>query len=185
MWFFLFILINLPVHNTDRYDEFISFSDARELTWSDFKGRPNANKRVVAVTTSGLYLETLEINERERSITVLIEARFYPKLSWYRRGSSEHVLEHERKHFEITEIHARLLRQYLNGRTLPASRFNSSITKIKKKYDRKNEKYQKKYDRRTRHSINVSRQLVWNKSIERELNSLRSHRTNIIKVYFN
>lgn len=108
----LLVLFLMP---SEIVEEKIPWHEDRKLTWADFKGVPNGPPNYVASTNSGV---SFSFSYRERNgvgeINFTVLSNFYPNLSWYRPSKvSDYILEHEQVHFDISELHARKLRQRL------------------------------------------------------------------------
>jgi len=94
--------------------------------------------------------------------------------SWVNTHSlRDEVLSHEQVHFDISEIHARLLRQYfaLNNRK-SAGRNPESIYK---KYINRLRRMQDDYDRQTNHGNDLYMQMMWEEKIKAMLIDLEQY----------
>ena len=137
-----------------------------KLEWTDFKGKPNTETRIAAVTASGISY-TFNAVERDGYYEVDYEVStfFYPDQSWFRpEMCDELILSHENLHFAITELHARKLRKEL-ARTQFSENVRSEIKTIYQRILKELGEFQKRYDTETDFSRNRSAQLRWNKEI--------------------
>jgi hypothetical protein len=82
----------------------------RPLTWADFRGKPEANARMHALTTADINVAVSCTND---VLTVRIDAVFRPFESWSQSTDSAPLLRHEQVHFDIAERCARQLRARL------------------------------------------------------------------------
>ncbi len=100
-------------------------------------------------------------------------------------ADSKYTLNHEQKHFDITEVHARKLRKKLSETNFlkvnnSGKKINDIYGDIYKDYN----KEQEKYDKETEHGINMARQNFWDERIAKELEELAAYseiEVNIVK----
>ncbi len=91
----------------------ILWSEDRPLTWDDFQGRPDYNYDAVsALTSSGImHMKGCENGK----IIYKIEAYFEKDFSWVKpEAYTDHHLEHEQIHFDITQLYAKKLEHALD-----------------------------------------------------------------------
>ncbi len=96
----------------------IPWSEARKLSWSDFKARPDAASANAAMTNS---IINIEFNFDDTSLDYTISCRFDKNRSWVKVRTVS-VLEHEQGHFDIAEIYARVL-----AKEMKQYRFNPAL----------------------------------------------------------
>jgi len=92
----------------------IPWSSSKQLSWKDFKGEPT-NERAAAITASGITyrFSTTDTNDN-LEIDFKVITHFYPNKSWYNPSLvNAEILEHEQRHFDISEIFARKMRKRL------------------------------------------------------------------------
>ena len=78
--------------------------------WEDFKGRPPADKNYDAYT---FYQVSFSYKIENGTLRVEIKTCFDFDDSWVKEGkATPQLLLHEQKHFDISEIQARKLRQH-------------------------------------------------------------------------
>jgi hypothetical protein len=150
----------------------ISWNPSNKITWSDFKGKPIANSDAVATTASGItfgFSITQKNNNDVVAFTTEVHAHFYPKQSWYKvERADAHILDHERLHFDITELYARKFRYRISMLTIS----NSIKRQLKKMHNDINSELaemQDKYDSETDFSRNFDSQALWKAYIDAEL----------------
>lgn len=158
-------------------NSYIIWDQNQKLNWSDFKGTPNPAVSYVAQTSSGIkfgYSFVMEGNSPR--ITFKVESFFNPETSWYLpRRVNQNVLNHEQTHFDITELHARMLRKQLERK-----KFTKNIKKeieliyLKNEEDRK--AMQQRFDTETNHSQNLEKEAWWEKQIAKKLKDYESWR---------
>lgn len=141
----------------------------QDLEWEDFSGPIEQNSTHEASTRGQLRAPN---SWNSDSLTLIITAEFVKSKSWVKGTPSEHLLEHEQLHFDITEYHARLLRK-----TMTHYRFKSFETvaeEITVMFNAQFEEYrimQDLYDQETNHSKNSEAQEKWNNKIAAFLES--------------
>lgn len=156
----------------------IAWSSELELQWSDFKGDPQPRYRAVALTASGISfgLSTKKSDTELIDFSYQVEAVFYPDKSWHvNKPLGDVVLDHERLHFDITELFARKFKQRISE-----SEFTLDIqVEIKRIYDSINtelDEMQRRYDVETNHSQNVEKQKEWQDLIADEIDKLARYK---------
>ena len=166
----LIVLLSIFPVLTLAQENAIPWDPDLELKWSDFKGKPNKNSIIAAVTASGISY-TFNATERDGSYEVeyQVETFFYPEQSWYQPEMCDDlILSHENLHFDITELYARKMR-----RLMDKTRFTENVrSEIKNIYERILEEldaFQDLYDSETNFSRNRSAQLQWNEEIRKAL----------------
>jgi hypothetical protein len=181
--FGLFILCG-AFHVLVAQEDTLLWEEDRPLLWSDFKASPNPAAEAVAITASGLTF-AYSISESERGVSSFkaeVSAHFYPDRSWVQmEQATDHVLVHERLHFDITELYARKLRKALSSLTV-----NRQIAaQLKQTHDRINgelDRMQNAYDFETNHSINIAAQERWEQKVRQELEALQAYSNTRISV---
>ena len=141
-----------------------------ELDWSDFRGKPNKESIIAAVTASGISY-TFNATERDGfyEVEYQVETFFYPDQSWYQPEMCDDlVLSHENLHFDITELFARKMRRLMD-QTRFTENVRSEIKDIYKKILDELDAFQDRYDAETNFSRNRSAQLQWNDEIRKAL----------------
>jgi hypothetical protein len=155
----------------------MSWNHDYRLEWSDFEGQPTEGTSVVAVTASGITFSFSTKKTRTRLVdyNYIVKADFYPEKSWYsKHRASNNILNHERLHFDITELFARKFRERIDN-----TRFNLSISsqmeRIHNAINSELEAMQNLYDAETNHSQNIEKQKEWQAKIIIELNKLANY----------
>jgi len=169
---FLFLVFFQPVENS------ILWCENDRLDWTDFKGVPDVNMDAAALTASGITLE-LSAKATKTSLieyNALVEARFYPDKSWFKREfANSFVLAHEQLHFDITELHARKLRQKIDQDTLTIN-IKKEIFRLNKIINKELKEMQQDYDRDSNFSRNRETQRNWQSMIFNELKKLSKYK---------
>ena len=165
---FLFFSVIIPSNNED---EKIAWSEKNKLSWSDFKAAPKGND-YVASTSSGIsfsytfsYTETREIIDLDVSIT----SYFYPNNSWYIPSEvSQYILNHEQTHFDISELHARILRKKISETTFTKN-LKIEIEAIYKRVEDERRNMQHLFDKESDHSKIKEKELEWEAVVAKQL----------------
>ena len=162
----LFFLSFLPQEDGTK----LVWDESRKLTWQDFQGTPDRSVGFVASTNTGInfgYSYTLKNNEV--SVEYSVESFFNPQKSWFLQGQvSQHVLNHEQTHFDISELHARMLRKRLDSKRFTKN-VKSEIERIYLQVEAQRKAMQKKFDQQTDHSRNIEREIQWEQRVAKLL----------------
>jgi len=159
----------------------IQWESDHKLEWQYFAGLPQAGSHHHALTASGISIDMKQSSEDSVSIT--IDANFYPKRSWLKKGKeTDHLLNHEQRHFDIAEIYRRkLVKSILTSGILKTKSINEDIDKVYTDNDAALRSYQNKYDEETKHSQRQGIQDQWNTRVDEELLSLEEYNIHVIK----
>lgn len=155
-------------------DRSMTWRDNLQLQWEDFNGTPTKGTTVVAVTASGLSFgfSTKMTETQLVDYEAFVDAHFYPDKSWYiKELANSVVLDHERLHFDITELHARKFKQRI-AQTKFDLRINSQMERIHNAITDELRHMQQTYDMETDHSQNVDKQKEWQQYIKLQLDKL-------------
>ena len=176
IYLIFFACLNVYCQQPDK----ILWTEKQKLTWDDFLGSSANESKTSATTSSGIsYTPIIKAD----SLTLLVECYFEKKESFVKPEClTAHILNHEQKHFDMTEIFARKLRKSFleykfNRRTLKVDLTNM-FNKILDELDTK----QDLYDAETWHSKEKEEQLRWDKKIQNELKSLEKYSDSKIKT---
>lgn len=171
--YFLICLFVFPISKNSKCQEGneILWGD-HEINWNDFKGIPNPNisSNYLANLTSSINIDGKYV--RRDSVVYFIKAYMNKDLSWT-RTNSDTILNHERRHFDITEIYVRKLRKLYWERHFKRSTLNRDLDLYYKLILAERNQKQDIYDKETNHGINYMKQLEWDKRIRSELQQLK------------
>jgi hypothetical protein len=168
---FLFLIFSLGFSSSER--EKIEWTEDYKLSWSDFKGEPNRSSGYVASTNSGIsFSYSYGFKYDELVLEYEVKSNFYPTLSWYIPSIvTENTLKHEQTHFDISEIHARILRKRISE----AQFTNMVETEIESLYNQvevERRAMQNKFDEETDHSNIRDKEIAWEKFVAQQLKDL-------------
>ena len=153
----------------------IPWAATRPLTLADFQGRPASGEPLAALSSTDIRAGAAC---RDYVFTGTVQATFDPTTSWLRNAATATptLLRHEQLHFDLTEVHARLLRQ-----KLVAFQAKANCEKLQPAFDNltkpmytawNNE--QNRYDQETNHGLNAVRQAYWEKQTQLRLEQLQA-----------
>ncbi len=148
----------------------IEWQPNKTLSWDDFKGQPNGRGGFVASTSSGMSQSYViagngVLNKKE----TYVKAHFYPEYSWYRaKDTTALLLKHEQTHFDITEIHARILNARIQSYNF-TSNSKEEVKDLYEQVEKERRAMQKAFDKETNHSIHRDIEKKWEARIARLL----------------
>ncbi|MCZ4318788.1 DUF922 domain-containing protein [Aequorivita viscosa] len=168
---YIFLLLSMPQHSTEK----LFWKENEKLSWEDFRGKPIPSASFVASTNTGISFEySYTIKNNDVQVKYSVASFFTPQGSWYIPDRVNlHILKHEQAHFDISELHARILRKNLAGRKF-SKKIKSEIESIYKQVEQKRRAMQTKFDAETDHSRNDEKEAFWQKHIAEQLHKYES-----------
>lgn len=166
LFVFIFSLVIFPQHASEK----ISWQENQKLTWEDFRGTPIGSANFVANSHTGIGFQySYGTNNEEIELNFSVNSYFYPAQSWYVPGKvSSHILKHEQAHFDISELHARILRKKISEKKFKKN-IKQEIEAIYRQVEQKRRAMQIQFDAETDHSRNVATEIYWEKQIATQL----------------
>ncbi len=163
---FILSLFLFPQNNPEK----IMWKENPKLTWEDFRGKAVRSASFVASTNTGISFQySYSIKNGDINVEYSVDSFFYPEGSWYiPEKVSPYILRHEQAHFDISELHARMLRKNLEGRTF-SKKVKSEIEGIYQQVEQKRRAMQNKFDAETDHSRDEAKEIFWQKYIANQL----------------
>ncbi len=163
---FLFFFILTPQNDSEK----IFWQESQKLTWDDFRGKPIRSASFVASTNTGISFQySYSIQNGDINVEYFVESFFNPEGSWYLpERVTPYILRHEQAHFDISELHARILRKNLYGKEF-SKRIKSEIESIYQKVEQQRRAMQTKFDAETDHSRNEKKEVEWENYIAKQL----------------
>lgn len=167
------MILSLNVYSQVRDDSTILWSSSERIKWSDFRGKCDSVHRTFngrfskALSATGLKFFVVENDSNQECYE--LRSLFYCYDSW-KSVTSEALLDHERGHFDLTEVCARRLRK----RLLRLSELGQSIS-LSRELDLALNWYDSisdKYDHQTRYGTDFPKQVHWGKEIAKSLSEL-------------
>ena len=146
----------------------------KKLSWSDFQGRPDENNPAGAITASGFAFDSqMNSDGKVINLTISIFTFFTKSDSWKKpQINSDYHLEHEQHHFDITRLSTQNFLDDVSKAHFTKENYNTLLTSIFDKCYKENNELQQRYDLETRHSLDVQKQMEWNKKISEEIRKL-------------
>lgn len=149
--------------------DLIHWKDRSQLTWDDYKGKPDPDAGAAASTAT--YL-AVEYSFKDGKLGYKITCSFSRSKSWGLH-KNDHILAHEQGHFDIAEIFARRLYKKLKAYEFDKKNYQSDLKGIYDDITKAKEDMQNRYDLETNHSINKEKQAEWLERINKELQDLK------------
>jgi hypothetical protein len=143
----------------------------RRLSWDDFQSQADMNEPLHAMTSTNIEVQAKCYGQL---MQFEVKCVFKTQDSWSKNKQSERLLAHEQMHFDLTEVHARLLRQKLAQTPGLCGSDRSRFGKIVDAYFAGWKKEQDQYDRESNHGLDQQQQLIWEEIIARRLEALSS-----------
>ena len=157
--FALCLMAQLPVQaQAGKFGKKLVWSSQRPLSWPDFAGRPEHNTDLTALTSSDI---DVKVSWEGEKFKYQVTALFDPSTSWAKQKTSARLLAHEQLHFDITEIHARMLRKALSAIQDPRLLDNEKLGRIVNPVFEQWKKMEDQYDHETNHGLDAEAQLKW------------------------
>ncbi|WP_438962777.1 DUF922 domain-containing protein [Nonlabens sp.] len=147
-----------------------TFQEKPVLTWDDFMGTPPRNASHAASVNSGIaYSYSIKIKGKEIILDFEVHSEFYPQLSWKKdlNESSSQLLAHEQLHWNISELHAQILKRAFQD-YVPSPQYKKELRTLFNKVEAARQTMQGRYDRETNHGLHLSQQKEWETFIAQE-----------------
>lgn len=157
-----FVLLPLFLAKTEPRLRF-TYEEKPQLSWKDFKGIPQYNTPYQASTNCGIgYDVEKKVVHGKVTVQTTVHSYFYPELSWKRdiNENDPSLLAHEQLHWDITELHAIILRKRLAA-YIPTANYKKEIHAIFENVEAQRKKMQLLYDKETVHGRDKIAQSNW------------------------
>lgn len=163
-FFTIFFVLVFANHG---YVERFSYKEKNTLDWSDFRGKPDMGSEFDASVNTGItYQWSISKDYGDIELKYEVDSFCYPSLSWVKKGqSSNYLLAHEQLHFDISELHARIMRKKLKE-YVPGKNVRKDLNRMYKRVERMRTNMQELYDIETSHSNNKAAQETWTKKVK-------------------
>ncbi len=166
----LFTIFLFLVFAKNGYVERFSYSEKNKLEWSDFRGKPKNNSDFDASVNTGItYQWSYSKGSGQIELKFEVDSFCYPSLSWVKKEQmTPYLLSHEQLHFDISELHARIMRKRLKEyKPDKHKNIRKDLNKMYNLVERMRLIMQEQYDIETGHSENKISQKEWEKKIEK------------------
>lgn len=167
----LFSLFFLAGFTEKPVNEEIAWKAKRKLTWEDFRAKADMKDPLHALTATNIDMKAKCENGQ---LKVKVESVFSTGESWSKNKKSDRLLFHEQLHFDITEIHARMLRKEL-GALKNACDQPEQINKVTDRIFEEWKKQEDLYDQETNHGLDADKMAYWTKKVETDLKKLEPY----------
>jgi hypothetical protein len=151
----------------------------RPLTWDVYRGHPPATPGQGAASTAYDLVHGMRCTGQRFEFVVI--AAFQPERSWVlpaivaKPGESQRMLQHERTHFDLTEVHARRMRRFFSQMLHPCTRPQTELQSALTHFIEQESEAQGRYDRETSYGRMTDRQEAWNSDVARLLASFAAY----------
>jgi hypothetical protein len=151
----------------------------RPLVWDVYRGHPPATPGQGAASTAYDLVHGMRCTGQRFEFVVI--AAFQPERSWVlpsivaTPAESERMLQHERTHFDLTEVHARRMRRFFAQMLYPCTRPEADLQSALTQLIDQEAEAQARYDRETSYGRELDRQEAWNSDVARLLASFAAY----------
>ena len=169
----------------------INWTESRKLTLKDFKVVDDSSsvlrKDVAAITRTGVtYSLNASRGKKVADITMRVYATVHTANTYIKKSRLQikperiaYLLNHEQKHFDISEIYAREAARELTL-AKATKNYRKEFSDIVKARFKEAEDFQKLYDKETDNGRNAEKQTEWDTLISEKLRSLEKYRKKIV-----
>jgi hypothetical protein len=171
----LYLFIHLPLPGqtlATNGDNLLEWNEFYHLQWDDFRGKTTVQARGDAGTTVLIKVKPYRVG---RVVMYDVHTYFNRAKSWC-RDKSNSLLEHERLHFDLAELYARMIRKKIEE-------LNSQGIKDVKIYNRaidellqKSNETDQRYDLETLHGALPKKQDSWEIYVKQQLMGLKDYK---------
>jgi hypothetical protein len=154
------------------YDRAIAWTAGRRLSWNDFQATPPTDGSEGAKTSYTLYSVW---KCRGSVFEFRVIAGFRPRQSWVKSvvlndtTQRRTVLGHEQTHFDLAEVHARIMRRTFGDLARPCSNTDAQLSALAQRLAQNEKAEQRRYDTETNHGLRASQQAGWSTAVARRL----------------
>lgn len=152
----------------------LAWSASRPLSWADFQARPGAPVNLAALTSANI---DVKVGCSDFKFSAAVKAVFTPTESWVREPgkASAQLLRHEQVHFDLTEVHARQMRQKLALMQFDCDKLQPALNNYTKVAFLAWQREEARYDQETNHGLNAARQQQWEAAVQQRLEKLSAY----------
>lgn len=161
------IKVEVTVNNTPIDKDYIPYSFDRQLTYSDFRGKPDELSIAAAGTATTVSLDASSLTLRQEVLLkIKVGALFNREMSWFKKEAMHRkVLAHEQVHFDITTCMACDLIHALRNYRFTPGNYEEELQQLKKKSERDTQQMQNSYDEETNHGLIEDKQSEWRNKV--------------------
>lgn len=164
------LLLCFSFFSSEESTDKIKWNENQKLTWEDFRGPRTKGGSYVASTASGIsfsysHKEVNGVIDYEYEVA----CHFYPNESWYDKArASDYILKHEQTHFDISELHARMLRKHISEADFSLN-VKQEIRALYEAAEVDRRVMQDKFDSESDHSKNKEMEYRWETFVAQQL----------------
>ena len=156
-------------------DNLIYWKESERLKWSDFIGPANTKTSMQALTFSSVKVSS---HSEGNEIIADVVCFFDKNKSWTKDTTHALLLKHEQLHFDITELHARIIRQKISLiKEKDPKKKLEAISKTVQSVMNDCRAEQDKYDEQTQHGILEAKQDEWVASVKKRLTQYAAYKS--------
>lgn len=154
-------------------NEVIYYNKDVRLVWDNFKGMPNREGIVAALTVSGFgYNANIKTTNGKGELNISVYCYFNLNKSWVKpEKNTAYILTHEQHHFDISFLAAAIFMDKLQSAVFTAANFKSLIPRIYNESCDIMNKMQNDYDTETKNGQIKDEQIRWNALIDSKIAS--------------
>jgi hypothetical protein len=162
-------VVYIPAPPAAASNEHLAWSSTRKLNWEDFRATPEMGNSHHALTAANLAVDA---RCKDNKFYYEVKCVFLPGESWSKNKQSEKLLAHEQLHFDLTEVHARMLRKELNTLGNSCSNLKTNLNTTVGEAFKAWKAEQNQFDKLSRHGLDAETQQQWAESIAQRLQEL-------------
>jgi hypothetical protein len=168
--YFFLLLFNLLLFSSYGQEHLVEWRENAPLTWDDFRGTPEAGNPYGATANTGISFGYNYARVGDKvDLTFEVNCYFDKNNSWSQKAKqSPELLKHEQLHFDLAELHARLLRKTFASATFTTN-YKAEIKRIYETHMKALHEMQHRYDLESDHSMNRENQAKWEAYVRAEL----------------
>lgn len=157
----------------------LPWQSGRDLRWMDYRGVPDRESHFSALTYSEIkYKVSVHSTIARFDFSTL----FMKKSSWTKHSQDPVLLKHEQIHFNIAELHKRLLIQLLDTRSLHFAGFESEVKRLGDSINIARRKMDDEFDTDVSNMRDVMKINKWNREVADALDRLKAYNRSSILV---
>jgi hypothetical protein len=169
------VYINLQDFERELKNDTLFYVSGRNLSWSDFMGKPQASSRFAAeIFPFFSFEESRRITDGVIRIDLRLKSYMVRSFSWvkdYARNAS--TLNHEQRHFDLVKIASERFKQGIKNEDVRVDTYEGILSVQYLDCLREMNRQQVLYDQETKHGTDPAAQEKWNMKIDRELKSFK------------
>lgn len=152
------------------------------LTWEHFNTVEKSSETFDALIASGIQISTKDSGGH---ISIELKSYVDPAESWVKKDAkTPRLLNHEKRHFDITEVSRRKLCLALQTETsLTSENLNEMVDRLFEEAMQWQSDMSDEYDHQTTHGLNILQQRKWDMKIDGLLSEYQSFSDTTIELW--